>query len=39
MAKVITKSMKVSFGVKGKGKQKKHRNKHESFKEYNKQGR
>jgi|CXWK01.1.fsa_nt_gi hypothetical protein len=32
MAKVVTKSMKVSFGVKGKRKQKKKRNKHETFK-------
>ncbi len=38
MAKVVTKSMKVSFGVKGKGKQKKHRNKHETFKPTRGQG-
>jgi len=39
MAKVVTKSMKVSFGVKGKGKAKKHPNKRSDTKKYRGQGR
>lgn len=38
-AKVVTKSMKQSFGKKGKGKQKKHPNKRADNKIYRGQGR
>jgi hypothetical protein len=39
MAKVIKEKTKVSFGVRKTGVQKKKRNKHESVKKYNRQGR
>lgn len=38
MAKIIKEKSKVSFGTRKKGVQKKKRNKHESVKKYNRQG-
>lgn len=39
MAKNNAPTMKITFGVKKKGKAKKHRNKRDTFKAYNSQGR